>query len=87
MKKGLIFIIILFLSLPVIATAQEQKTGESLYKEKRIDNSWILGLTYLVILIDAYVDAHLYRFDDSVILTYNYIPQERTFTLGVHFAF
>jgi len=66
---------------------QYRDTGNVEFRDKRITNSWYLGLTYLIILVDAYVDAHLYRFDDTINLTYQYIPQEKAFTFGVQIEF
>jgi len=66
---------------------QYRDTGDEAFRDKRITNSWYLGLTYLIILIDAYVDAHLYRFDDTVNLTYQYIPNEKAFTFGLQIEF
>ena len=66
---------------------QYRDTGNVEFKDKRVTNTWYLGLTYLVILVDAYVDAHLYKFDDTVNLTYQYIPHEKAFTFGVQIEF
>jgi hypothetical protein len=62
-------------------------TGNIEYRDKRITNTWYIGLTYLIIMVDAYVDAYLYRFDDTVKLTYQYIPKEKAFTFGVNIEF
>ena len=56
-------------------------------KDRRVANSWYLGFAYLIILVDAYVDAYLYRFEDIVQLTYHYLPEDRAFTMGVQIAF
>ena len=66
---------------------QYRNTGNVEYRDKRVTNSWYLGLTYLIILTDAYVDAYLYRFDDTINLTYQYIPEEKAFTFGVQIEF
>jgi hypothetical protein len=66
---------------------QYRKTGNVEYRDKRVTNSWYLGLTYLIILADAYVDAYLYRFDDTINLTYQYLPDEKAFTFGVQIEF
>jgi len=66
---------------------QYRDTGNAEFKDKRVTNSWYLGLTYLIILVDAYVDAHLYKFDDTINLTYQYIPHEKAFTFGVQIEF
>jgi hypothetical protein len=59
-------------------------TGNVEYRDKRITNTWYLGLAYLIILVDAYVDAHLYKFDDTIKLTYQYMPEEKAFTFGLN---
>jgi hypothetical protein len=64
-----------------------QDTGDVNYRDKRVDNSWYLGLTYMIIMIDAYVDAYLYRFDDAVSITYNYYPDVKEFRVGVSIVF
>jgi hypothetical protein len=66
---------------------QYRNTGNIEYRDKRITNTWYLGLTYFIILVDAYVDAYLYRFDDTIKLTYQYIPDQRAFTFGVNIEF
>lgn len=66
---------------------QYRDTGNIDFRDKRITNTWYLGLTYLIILADAYVDAYLYRFDDSIRLTYHYIPEEKAFSIGVNIEF
>ncbi len=62
-------------------------TGNVEYRDKRVTNTWYMGLTYLIILVDTYVDAYLYRFDDMIKLTYQYIPDEKAFTFGVNIEF
>jgi hypothetical protein len=62
-------------------------TGNIEFRDKRITNTWYLGLTYLIILVDSYVDAYLYRFDDTIKLTYQYHPYEKAFSFGVNIEF
>ncbi len=66
---------------------QYRDTGNVEFRDNRVTNTWYLGLTYLIILVDAYVDAYLFRFDDTIKLTYQYVPQEKAFTFGVRFEF
>jgi hypothetical protein len=66
---------------------QYRDTGNIEFRDKRITNTWYLGLTYLIIMADAYVDAYLYRFDDSIKLTYYYLPEEKAFSIGVNIEF
>ncbi len=42
----------------------ETKSSSAL--DQRKTNSWYLGLVYAMTMVDAYVDAYLYRFDDSM---------------------
>ncbi|MFQ5585131.1 MAG: DUF5683 domain-containing protein, partial [Calditrichia bacterium] len=43
-----------------------KETGDSSYKNRRQDFSWLLGIAYLLNLVDAYVNAYLYKFDDAI---------------------
>jgi hypothetical protein len=70
-----------------IYNLEYQKTGDTSFRDKRITNSWYLGLTYFLIMVDAYVDSYLFKFDETIQLTYQYWPEEKTFTCGVHIAF
>lgn len=76
-----------FISRIVKYDREYSRTGDPDAKEKRSTNSWYLGLTYLIMFADAYVDAHLYRFDDMVTMTYNYSPEEKAHILGVQIVF
>ncbi|MCB9057114.1 MAG: hypothetical protein H6627_01000 [Calditrichae bacterium] len=42
------------------------ETGLEKYKDNRSRYSWYLGLTYLLMLMDAHVDANLYKFDEAI---------------------
>ena len=66
-----------------------QKTGDKYYWDKRVVNSWYLGLTYLVIILDAYVDAYLFHFDDAMGITMQVLPEDHTISvhMGVSFVF
>lgn len=64
-----------------------KKTGDPGERDKRIRNSWYFGLVYFLNLVDAYVDAYLYRFNESIELTYHILPYDETFVLGVAIAF
>ncbi len=65
------------------------ETGEGYYKDRRIVQSWYLGLTYVLIMIDAYVDANLYKFDEAMELTYRLFPVREQLVpmLGVKIEF
>lgn len=66
-----------------------QKTGDKYYWDKRVVNSWYLGLTYLVVILDAYVDAYLFHFDDAMGISMQVLPKDRDVSvqMGVSFVF
>lgn len=45
------------------------QTGLEKYKDDRSRYNWYAGLAYLLMLTDAYVDAHLFEFDKAVKLS------------------
>ena len=66
---------------------QYRETDDIFYRDKRVTNTWYLGLTYFLIMVDAYIDAYLYKFDEMIQFSYQYRPEEKTFTLGVNVVF
>jgi hypothetical protein len=66
---------------------QYRDTEDVFYRDKRITNTWYLGFTYFLIMVDAYIDAYLYKFDETIQFSYQYRPIEKTFTLGVNVVF
>ncbi len=65
------------------------ETGEGYFKDRRTVHSWYLGLTYVLIMLDAYVDANLYKFDEAMELTYTLLPLRENLIpmLGVRIEF
>jgi len=47
-------------------TRKHEQTGKLKYEDDRSRYSWYMGLTYLVMLTDAHVDAHLFKFNEAV---------------------
>ena len=64
-----------------------ESSGDFSQKERRIVNSWYLGLFYLLNMVDAYVDAYLFRFDDTMQLTWNFQRDNNTLMLGVSIVY
>jgi|GEM_PF-1375849 len=64
-----------------------QRSGDKYYRERRVVNSWYLGLAYMLNMVDAYVDAYLFKFDDIMKMTMVYSPSDKTPLLGVHIEF
>ena len=64
-----------------------QDTGSKFQLDRRIVNSWYLGLSYFLVMVDAYVDAYLYNFDRSMQLTYNFNNYNNSILMGVSIVF
>lgn len=45
---------------------QWQSTGQQNYRDKRNLYTWYWGLAYLLTMVDAYVDASLFGFDEAM---------------------
>ena len=43
-----------------------ERTGNTTFRDRRGTNSWYFGLTYLLTLVDAYVDAYLFGFEKTM---------------------
>jgi hypothetical protein len=76
-----------FASKIVTYEMKYRETGEIGYRDQRITNSWYFGFAYFIIMVDTYIDAYLYKFDEAIKLTYNYLPVDNSFSLGVHIVF
>ena len=53
-------------------------------KDTRNRYIWYTGLAYLLNLVDAYVDAYLFGFDDVIDLTWQPLPGQNSQTLTLH---
>lgn len=45
---------------------KKYKKDKKAFKDDRSRFSWYFGLTYLIMLTDAHVDAHLFKFDETI---------------------
>ena len=63
------------------------ETGKAKYEDDRSRFSWYLGLTYLLMLTDAHVDAHLFDFDKAVELAVLPSPGHKAVMLGLRLSF
>jgi hypothetical protein len=64
-----------------------EDSGNTAMRDRRVVNTWYLGLIYMLNMVDAYVDATLYRFDETMELTYYVLPMEDEVRLGVSIVF
>ena len=55
--------------------------------ERRIINSWYLGLCYMLTMVDAFVDAYLYKFENIVELAVHPNVVNKGVTLSVSLLF
>ena len=59
------------------------------YRSKRNQHTWYFALAYLLTMVDAYVDAYLYKFDDAMNIAHQFQFEEGVWTsrleLTVHF--
>ena len=46
------------------------------YRSKRNQNTWYFALSYLLTMVDAYVDAYLYKFDDAMKIAHQFQFEE-----------
>ncbi|GEM_PF-1033317 len=51
-------------------------------RDRRNDSYWFFGVTYLLTLVDAYVNAYLFKFDEAMQLTWRF-PQDDPRTLMI----
>jgi hypothetical protein len=64
-----------------------RETGEAKFEDDRSRFSWYLGLTYLLMLTDAHVDAHLFDFDNAVELAVSPSPIDKAIKLSLSISF
>src|SRR4030042_1293731 len=53
---------------------REEKNED--YRAKRNLYTWYFALAYILTMVDAYVDAYLYKFDDAMKISYHIDRQE-----------
>jgi hypothetical protein len=55
-------------------------------RDHRSENAWYLGITYFANMLDAFVDAYLYRFDQMMEMTVITTPIEEGIIVGIQFS-
>ncbi len=66
---------------------KKYKSDKKGFKDDRSRYSWYLGLTYLIMLTDAHVDAHLFKFDETVEITIPVTVNYNTPMIGIAISF
>lgn len=70
-KAGVVFTVNAALLWTVLDYHRQWKdTQNENYRDKRNQYTWYLGLAYLLTLVDAYVDASLFGFNEAMEITY-----------------
>ena len=76
-KAGLAFSLNAFLGYHIFWYQHRWKTtGDKVYQGKRNLYTWYFSLAYLLTMVDAYVDAYLYKFDEAMDITHHIDFQE-----------
>ncbi len=76
-KAGLAFSVNAFLGYHIFWYQHRWKsTGDKVYQGKRNLYTWYFSLAYLLTMVDAYVDAYLYKFDEAMDITHRIDFQE-----------
>jgi hypothetical protein len=57
------------------------------YRNKRNRNTWYFALVYLLTMVDAYVDANLYKFDEAMDISYNIYLRDDVWISELKFSF
>ena len=86
LKSVISFSLIGYFSYHVILNDRKYKdTGNRIYFSRRSEKSWQLGLVYALNMVDAYVDAYLYKFDEMMELTAYYNDLNKCIVVGIQF--
>ncbi|MFZ0391641.1 MAG: DUF5683 domain-containing protein [Calditrichia bacterium] len=66
-KAGLVFSLNAFLLGQVLRNNQRfEDTGNKNFRDRRNEFTWYFAFSYLLTMVDAYVDAYLYKFDEAM---------------------
>lgn len=76
-----------FVRKAIVFGERYKETRNKSYLERRSVNIWYAGLTYTLNMVDAFVDAYLYKFDETMDMTMSISPIRDTigFNLTVTF--
>jgi len=88
LKAGVYIALVAYLGNEIIWNKEKyRETGKNKYADDRSRYSWYLGFTYLLMLTDAHVDAHLFDFDKAVKLAIIPDPINSSLSLGLTVPF
>lgn len=76
-----------FVRKAVISNIRYMDTGNKGYLERRSVNTWYAGLTYTLNMVDAFVDAYLYKFDETMEFSMSVIPIDDIYGFNLTLSF
>jgi hypothetical protein len=76
-----------FVRKAVVSNIRYKDTGKKSYLERRTVNTWYAGLTYTLNMVDAFVDAYLYKFDETMEFSMTVIPIEDSYGFSLTLLF
>ncbi len=71
----------------IVNNLRYMDTDTKEYLERRTINTWYVGLVYMLTMVDAYVDAYLYKFDETMDLTIMVVPMDRSLGINASISF
>lgn len=76
-----------FVRKAVVFNERYKDTGKKSYLERRSVNTWYAGLTYTLNMVDAFVDAYLYKFEETMEMSMAITPIEDTIGFSLTLSF
>ena len=76
-----------FVRKAIVFNEKYKDTSEKAFLERRSVNIWYAGLTYSLNMVDAFVDAYLYKFDETMDMSLQIAPVEDTIGFSLTLSF
>ena len=74
-KSIIVFgVVVDFVRKAIIFNQKYKDTRNKAFLERRSVNTWYAGLAYTLNMVDAFVDAYLYKFDETMEMSMSVIP-------------
>jgi TM2 domain-containing membrane protein YozV len=76
-----------FVRKAIVSNIRYMDSGKKGYLERRSVNIWYAGLAYTLNMVDAFVDAYLYNFDQIMDFSMTLSPKQNTVILNLTLSF
>ena len=76
-----------FVRKAVLNNNRYMETRNKGFLERRTVNTWYAGLTYTLNMVDAFVDAYLYKFDETMEISMSVTPIEDIYGFSLTLSF